>query len=137
MKESSLVILYDGHCNLCNRALRFVIRRDAENKFQYASLESAAAISLISGAVIDKQAEDSIVYVEDKKIYLRSTAVLRILKKMGRGWQFFYILMLIPRFIRDPLYDVIAVNRHRWFGRSKDCFILSNDQQYHHNSEQT
>jgi len=137
MKENPSVILYDGYCNLCNGSVHFVIRRDRKNKFRYASLDSDAGRSLLSSAVIDKQGGDSIVYLENEKIFLRSTAVLRILLKLGRGWQIFYILILIPPFIRDPLYKMIARSRHRWFGRSGVCYLVAPQLQYKHNSENT
>ena len=116
MPDNVPVILYDGHCNLCNGAVNFVIKRDRENIFRFASLQSEVGQSMLSGFSGIKQNIDSIVYHEDKNIYLKSTAVLLILKKLGRGWQLLYILIIFPPFVRDPVYDLIARYRKSWFG---------------------
>lgn len=129
MPEPHPVIIYDGYCNLCNGAVSFVIRHDRKNIFRFASYQSEQGMSILSGVSIKKQNADSIVYVDDTKIYLRSTAVFRILKKLGRGWQLLYVLIIIPPFIRDPLYDLLAKNRYRWFGRRNHCPILPDEKQ--------
>ncbi|MDT8392405.1 MAG: DCC1-like thiol-disulfide oxidoreductase family protein [Bacteroidales bacterium] len=123
MQNKQAVILYDGYCELCSRSLQFVIRRDRENKFTYLSLQSEQGAALISEMAKDKQYADSIVYHEGENFYQRSTAVLKILRRLKRGWQFFYVFMLVPRFLRDLVYDFIAKNRYAWFGRRNECYI--------------
>jgi predicted DCC family thiol-disulfide oxidoreductase YuxK len=91
------------------------------------SLSSALGQALTSGSTINKQSKDSIVYLENKNIFYRSTAILRIMKKLGKGWQLMYVLIIIPPFIRDVLYDLIAVNRYRWFGKKDQCAVLPPD----------
>lgn len=126
MQNKQAVILYDGYCKLCSRSLQFVIRRDRKNKFSYVSLQSEQGAALISEMAKDKQYADSIVYYDGENFYQRSTAVLKILRRLKRGWQFFYIFMLVPRVLRDLVYNFIARNRYDWFGRRNDCYIPDN-----------
>lgn len=77
-----------------------------------------------------KQVPDSIVYIEGKNVFVRSEAVLRILKKLGRGWQFFYFLHIMPSSLRDGLYDFIARTRHRVFGHRSACHLLPPGREY-------
>ncbi len=117
------VILFDGYCKLCNRAVNFVIKHGGRNKFRFASLQSDSGKSLLSGFLINKQNIDSIVYIEDKKTFYRSTAILRIIKRLGKAWSILYIFIIVPPFIRDWVYDIVAGNRYRWFGRNESCRI--------------
>jgi predicted DCC family thiol-disulfide oxidoreductase YuxK len=130
MAEFHPLILYDGHCNLCNGAVNFVIKRDRKNIFRFASIQSEVGIDILSGVHVLKQSVDSIVYLEDKKTYLRSTAVLQILKRLGRGWQLLYVFIIIPAIVRDPLYDLIARKRKSWFGSTDHCPILPDNRYY-------
>ncbi len=130
MPDNVPVILYDGHCNLCNGAVNFVIKRDRENIFRFASLQSEVGQSMLSGFSGIKQNIDSIVYREDKNTYLKSTAVLRSLRKLGRGWQLLYIFIIFPPFVRDPVYDLIARHRKSWFGRSDQCMLIPSERHY-------
>lgn len=127
MQVNHPIIIYDGYCNLCNGAVNFVIKHDRKSKFRFASLQSEQGMSILSGHSINKQNTDSIVYVDEKGIYLRSTAVFRILKKLGGGWQLLYAFIIIPPCLRDPLYDLVARHRHRWFGRKDHCPILPDE----------
>jgi predicted DCC family thiol-disulfide oxidoreductase YuxK len=101
-----------------------VIKHDRANKFRFASLQSETAGNTLSEIYNHEQNTDSIVYCENEKIYQQSTAVLRILKKLGEGWQFFYVFIIVPPFIRDRAYTFIARNRYRWFGRNEECTII-------------
>lgn len=130
MPNKQAVILYDGYCKLCSRSLQFVIRRDRKNKFSYLSLQSEQGAAFLSEMSKDKQYADSIVYHDGENFYQRSTAVLKILLRLKRGWQFFYIFMLVPRVLRDLVYDFIARKRYHWFGRRKECFIPENNSYY-------
>ena len=123
MSNKRSIILYDGFCMLCSWSLQFVVKRDLKSLFAYLPLQSGRAAAILAKYSIDKQHFDSLVYLEGEKIYLRSTAILRILLKLGRGWQFLYFLIIIPRPLRDFIYNVIARYRYRWFGRRKSCLI--------------
>ena len=115
------IILFDGTCNLCNGSVSFVIKHGGKDKFLFLALQSEQAKGLLPENYIIEQSPDSIVYLENKKVYLRSTAILNILKRMGRGWKVLYVFIIIPRVLRDPLYDFVARNRHRWFGKNDYC----------------
>ena len=135
MRNDTPVILYDGYCNLCNGAVNFVIKRDKKNIFRFASLQSPEGRNMLLGFSSLKRNVDSIIYCEDKKFYMKSTAVLRIFKKLGRAWQLLYVFIIIPSFIRDPLYDLIARNRKSWFGQTDQCMVLPATKNYTSDSE--
>lgn len=122
IKEHS-VILFDGVCNLCNGAVQFVIKRDAKNHFVFASLQSEEAKKILADHNFSTETMSSFFLVEGGKVYDRSTAALRVLLKLNWLWSFAYILIVVPKFIRDAVYNFIAKNRYRWFGRKDECMI--------------
>ena len=117
------IILFDGVCNLCNGAVNFVIKRDPGNVFKFTPLQEKQGVLLLKKHAIDAQELDSIVLVENKKVYTKSSAALRIARKLSGLWPLFFVLLIIPRFIRDGVYDFIAKNRYKWFGKKKQCMI--------------
>lgn len=122
-----MVILFDGVCNLCNSSVNWVIDRDSKNLFQFASLQSDYGISVVKKFSITGNYMDTVVLLEEDKIFMRSDAVLRILKHLGGVYSLAYVFILVPRFIRDFVYKVIAKNRYRWFGKQDACRIPSPD----------
>lgn len=120
MRTAAAVILFDGVCNLCNRAVMFIIKHDPKDRFRFASLQSAAGIQLTRQYGIP-QTYGSVVLIENGRTYLRSTAALRIARKLNGAWPLFYSCMLVPAFIRDALYNWVARNRYRWFGSAGQC----------------
>lgn len=125
MSMDTPIILFDGTCNLCNGSVSFVIKHGGKDKFLFLALQSEQAKGLLPENYIIEQSPDSIVYLENKKVCLRSTAILKILKRMGGGWKILYVFILIPRILRDSLYDLVARHRHRWFGKNDDCELPS------------
>ena len=117
------IILFDGVCNLCNGAVNFVIKRDPGNVFKFTPLQEKQGVLLLKKHAIDAQKLDSIVLVENKKVYTKSSAALRIARKLSGLWPLFFVLLIIPRFIRDGVYDFIAKNRYKWFGKKEQCMI--------------
>ena len=117
------IILFDGVCNLCNGAVNFVIKRDPGNVFKFTPLQEKQGVLLLKKHAIDAQELDSIVLVENKKVYTKSSAALRIARKLSNLWPLFFVLLIIPRFIRDGVYDFIAKNRYKWFGKKEQCII--------------
>jgi predicted DCC family thiol-disulfide oxidoreductase YuxK len=123
----SATILFDGVCNLCNGSVRFIIARDPAARFRFAPLQSAAADALLreAGAVVPLP--DSMVLVQDGRVFVRSDAALRVARGLRFPWPLAYGCIIVPRFIRDRVYDFIAAHRYRWFGRREHCMIPTPD----------
>lgn len=119
------IILFDGICNLCNKTVQFIIRRDPKSKFRFASLQSEVGQSLMRQIGLPAENHNSLVYIRDNRFYIKSTAVLRILRGIGGGWLLLFGLIIIPRFLRDLGYDFIAKRRYRYFGKRESCMIPS------------
>ena len=117
------IILFDGVCNLCNGAVNFVIKRDNSNVFRFAPLQENSGILLLKKFAIDPQKLDTIILIENDRVYLKSTAALRISKKMSNLWPLLYVCIVLPKFLRDAVYDYIAKNRYTWFGKKDQCMI--------------
>jgi predicted DCC family thiol-disulfide oxidoreductase YuxK len=115
------IVLFDGVCNLCNASVRFILKRDRKNLFYFASLQGAAGQELLRKFNMDTDQFNSFVLIEKNKIFTRSEAVLRVLKILGRGWKFLYAFIILPKFIRDAVYNLIAKNRYKWFGKKQEC----------------
>jgi predicted DCC family thiol-disulfide oxidoreductase YuxK len=115
------VLLFDGVCTLCNGFVRFVIERDPAGRFQFAPLQSDAARRLL-GAV-PQPLPDSLVLAENGRLFMRSTAALRVARGLRFPWPLAYVLVAVPRPVRDWVYDAVARNRYRWFGRRESCMV--------------
>jgi len=121
------VLLFDGYCNLCSSSVVFIIKREKGDTFRFASLQSDFADKLLQEVSYKDDTPDSIVLVENDKTYFRSAAALKIAKKLKWPWPLLYAFIIIPPFIRDWIYDVIAKRRYKWFGRKEQCFIPPKD----------
>ena len=121
------VLLFDGYCNLCSNSVVFVVKREKGDAFRFASLQSGFTDKLLQKVSHKDDAPDSIVLVEDGKTYFRSTAALRITKKLKWPWPLLYAFIIIPPFIRNWVYDLIAKRRYKWFGKKEQCFIPAED----------
>lgn len=123
--EYPAVILFDGVCNLCNGAVRFVIERDKKNYLHFAPIQSEVAKQLTGNKNIESSA--TFILVEDGKIYHRSTAALQVCRHLSGGWKLLYSLIIIPAFIRDAVYNFVAKNRYKWFGKKDTCMIPTSE----------
>lgn len=119
------IVLFDGVCNLCNAAVQFLIRHDPKDRFRFAALQSEAGAELLRGAAMDPGALDSVVLAEEGKLYTRSEAALRLAKRIGFPYSVLYGFIVLPRFLRDGLYDLVARYRYRIFGRRDHCMMPS------------
>ena len=116
------IILFDGVCNLCNSSINFIIDRDTERRFRFASLQSVEGEALLrQHGLIIKATLDSVILIENEKVYQKSAAALRIARHLGGAWPLLGIFWLVPSFLRDAVYNLIARNRYRWFGRQESC----------------
>ena len=115
------IILFDGVCNLCHGAVRFVMRRDPDARLRFAPLESDLARRLVRERAGAELPADSILLLEEGELYQRSEAVLRIASLLRFPWPVIGLLRVFPRPMRDVAYDCVARNRYRWFGRKQAC----------------
>lgn len=120
--EPKGIILFDGVCNFCNSTVQFIINRDPDEYFQFASLQSDTAQQLLSKHAMPATLS-TIVLVEKNKVYAKSSAALRIAGKLNSFWKLAYVLLLIPAPLRDLVYTFIAKSRYRWFGKTESCSI--------------
>lgn len=121
------VILFDGVCNLCNSAVQFVIKHDTEGKFKFAALQSDYAKEALKNNPLDLASLSSIVLIDEGEVYTKSTAALRIAKYLNKGLPLLHHFIILPEFIRDGVYDMIAKNRYKWFGQQDSCMIPTPD----------
>jgi len=120
------VILFDGVCNLCNKSVQFVIKRDPSGIFKYASLQSGFGQRLLKEHNLPADKFNSFILLQDNNIYTRSTGALKMLSQLN-GWKWTKILFVIPAFIRDGVYNLISKYRYRWFGKRDECMIPTPD----------
>ena len=117
------VILFDEICNLCDSTVSFVKKRDRNGKFRFIPLQSPIGQDMLTISGLSGSGNNSVVYIEDCQPYLRSTAGLRILKELGWPWRIFYVFIIVPKPIRDFVYNLIAKYRYRWFGTNEVCEV--------------
>ena len=117
------IILFDGVCNLCNGAVTYIIKRDKKNVFRFAALQSEIGQQLISKFNIDTSKVDSIILIDGEKHYEKSSAALHIAKNLSGAYPLLFGFMIVPKFIRNAVYDYIAKNRYKWFGKKEICMI--------------
>jgi predicted DCC family thiol-disulfide oxidoreductase YuxK len=121
--EAESILLFDGVCNLCNAAVNFVIDRDPRARIKFASLQSEAGQQLLKRFGLSTSDFDTMVLVEGDRYYTRSSAGLRLSRRLKQPWPLLYGLIIIPPPIRNLVYNVIARHRYRWFGRSQECRV--------------
>ena len=123
--KSKQLILFDGVCNLCNSSVLYVIKNDTKNQFLFAPLQSEIGQEIINAFNIDVLQTDSILLFDPKahRIYSKSTAALRIAKQLKFPNMLMSIFFIIPTGIRNWVYDYIARNRYKWFGKKEACMI--------------
>lgn len=117
------VVLFDGVCNFCNGAVQFIIRHDPQAVFRFAAYQSAAGNELALRHGIDPQKLETFAVVVGDKAFVRSDAALVTAANLGGLWRLAAVFKLVPRFLRDAVYGVIAKNRYRWFGRQESCMM--------------
>ncbi len=117
------ILLFDGVCNLCNGFVQFVIKRDPKGKFLFAALQSEVGQALLQQANMPTEELSTVVLYENRKFYTHSSVPLLVVRKFGGAWPLLYGLVIVPKFIRDRIYNWIARNRYRWFGKRESCMI--------------
>ncbi len=117
------VVLFDGVCNLCSSSVQFIIKHDKKNQFLFGSLQGDAGQHYLKKFKLPATVFNSFMMVEDETLYTRSTAALRMLKHLGGTWSFLYGFIIVPPFIRDGIYNLVAKNRYKWFGKEDACWV--------------
>ena len=125
-------VFFDGHCNLCNGFVDFLIRRDHRNRIKFGSLQSAAFQPVFT-AHPELAKVDSVIALEPEtgRVFVKSDAALRTLRELGGLWPLMGIFRIFPRVMRDWAYDVVARNRYRIFGRSDSCRLPTPEERAH------
>lgn len=123
MNSKEPILLFDGVCNLCNAAVQWVLKRDRSNVFRFAALQSETGRTLLQRAGLSADNFDTVVLVEDDRVFTRSDAALEVARRLGGWWPALAVFKLVPRFIRDGVYNWVARHRYRWFGRREACML--------------
>lgn len=120
------VILFDGVCNLCSSSVQFILKRDKQKKFRFASLQSAYGQKILNQFNLPQDNFNSFILYQDGKIFSKSTGALKMFLQLN-GWKWIKIFWLVPKFIRDAIYNLIAKNRYKWFGKKEECWVPTAD----------
>ncbi|WP_338733903.1 thiol-disulfide oxidoreductase DCC family protein [Mangrovimonas cancribranchiae] len=124
LPENKQLILFDGVCNLCNSSVQYVIKHDKHNRFMFTALQSEVGQQIIKDFNIETSKIDSILlYSSSKNLTHKSTAALKIASQLGFPRNLMSIFLIIPAFIRNWVYDYIAKNRYKWYGKREACMI--------------
>ncbi|MFN8712000.1 MAG: thiol-disulfide oxidoreductase DCC family protein [Bacteroidota bacterium] len=121
------IVLFDGVCNFCNAGINRIITHDPKDRFRIAPLQSDIAKELLAPFGIKAENLDSVALIENGKIYQRSTAALRIARRMSGAWPLLFALIIVPPFLRDAVYDWVGRNRYKWWGKSESCMVPTPD----------
>jgi len=119
----SPVLLFDGVCNLCNGAVQWVLLRDRRGVFRFAALQSDTGQAMLRQFGFAAEDFDTVVLIDGDRVFTRSDAALEVVRRIGGFWPVLYAFKIIPRPIRDAVYNWVARNRYRWFGRQEQCML--------------
>ena len=115
------IVLFDGECNFCNASIQFVLNHEKNSELFFSSLQSNTGKEIQDYFGIKNS--ESVILIENNKLYIKSTAALRINKYLRGGFPLLYIFIIIPTFIRNVIYDYIAKKRYKWFGKTDTCMV--------------
>ena len=117
------IVVFDGVCYLCNGFVNFLLKHDTHDRLRFVLLQFADKLGANANIKQSISSTDSVALFAGGKVYFRSTAVLKIMRHLGGGWKFFYVFILVPRPVRDWLYNFVARNRYKWFGKKNECMV--------------
>lgn len=118
-----MIVYFDGICYLCNSLVDFLIKIDKRKKLKFSPLQSDFAQKELKNSTIDLSEVDSIIVQKGNKIYIKSDALIEVIKQFSWCWRVFLIIKIFPQKFADKIYDYIANNRLKWFGRKNECMI--------------
>jgi predicted DCC family thiol-disulfide oxidoreductase YuxK len=119
------IVLFDGICNLCSGAVQFIIKHDPNSVFHFASIQSDYGQKLMREHKLPTDSISTIILIQGGRCFTRSTAALRIARRLSGAYPLIYTAIIVPRILRDAGYRLIARNRYRWFGRKEQCWLPS------------
>ena len=122
------IILFDGVCNFCNYWVNFIIDRDKDDIFKFAALQSEAGQKLLNKFKMKTEDFDTFILIDGEIYFAKSTAALKIARKLNYPVKVLYYFILIPKFLRDSIYSLIAINRYKFFGKRDICRIPSENE---------
>jgi predicted DCC family thiol-disulfide oxidoreductase YuxK len=118
------IILFDGVCNLCNSSVQFILKQERIPVFHFASIQSETGKELLTGCGLPPDFSDAVIYIQHGKIYLGSTAALKVGQRLKFPWSIISSFgMLVPKRIRDWVYNQIGMHRYQWFGKREVCMV--------------
>ncbi len=120
--DGKFIILFDGECNFCSWWVSFLLKRDGYDRFRFCALQSPAAKEFLERFEVHNPIGSTFYFIEDERLYYSSTGVLRVFKNLPGLWPALFALRLIPAFLRDPVYELFARNRYKWYGR-RECLV--------------
>ena len=123
----SQLIVFDGVCNLCSGLVKFIIARDPQAAFMFTPLQSEPGQQILQRYDLPNDDFESFIYIRQGILYQRSTAALYVLRDIGGLWQHLYGFIIVPRFIRDGVYDLVARSRYSIWGRKDSCMVPTPD----------
>ncbi|MFP4024685.1 MAG: thiol-disulfide oxidoreductase DCC family protein [Thiohalospira sp.] len=129
LPQNKGIVLFDGYCNLCSWSVQFIIKRHKKDYFRFTSLQSTTGKQIADKFKIPFISAESVILIENESVYYKSTAALRIARKLNGLWPLSYVFIIIPKFIRDYIYTIIAKNRFKWFGRRTECYLPEKNEQ--------
>ena len=122
------IVFFDGVCNLCNWSVDFILKRDPKKIFRFVSLQSKVASDLLEMEGVHAHNMRTIILLKNGKTFYQSNAILEIVRQLTAPWPLLYVFKLVPRFVRDGLYNLVSKNRYSWFGKRDTCRIPSIDE---------
>ena len=121
------VILFDGVCNFCNASVNFIIKQDRKKVFRFAALQSETGQKLLEQYNLPKKQFESFVLIDNGRVFQKSSAGLKVYGNMPWYWKWTQAFWLVPEVVRDAVYNLIAKNRYRWFGKKEQCMMPSKE----------
>jgi predicted DCC family thiol-disulfide oxidoreductase YuxK len=118
-----MIVVFDAQCLLCNAWVQFLLRRDREGRFKFASIQGATGQGLLAQAGLEVQGLQTLLLVDGKQTWQHTAAIFRVLHALGWPWRMAWVAWLVPSFLRDPLYRLVARNRYWMFGRTETCML--------------
>lgn len=121
--KNKAIVLFDGSCGLCNKSVRFILKHEKNKELYFSALQSEIGKQLLKQ--FNLQNADSIVFIKDQKAFIKSSGALQLTKYLKGLWPLLFAFYIVPKFIRNGVYDYIARNRIKWFGTADYCEMMT------------